>query len=543
MIALSLGSSLLAQPASAHAAAAPTISKAISSAYKGTTSTLFKYTVQTSTNATKLCLKFTTNGKNYCIDNKGTKTTLNWDKAVKVSVTDNKSIRTWIIEKDKFSVGTWTLSAIAYNGTKQSKKKTFPKKINITKPVTKPTISSAISSTYKGTTSTLFKYTVETSTNATKLCFKFDNGSCHWVYDNKTLSPKKWGGIANATVSTKGSKKTWTIKDDKFKSAKAWKLTVIGYSKDGAASPTKSFPDKITITKPGTNPTTKSWKYKVSADVNVHSGPGTGYSVKSTAKKDSTQEFDCYLPGTWVRGGTNGGNDVWGHLKNGGYIADYFIAVGGKTLKEVGLPKCKTTPAAAPGGSFKHYGSDDKSTLEKDIKACDTWGKKETGVRVCASDHGSYTKDPKPKEIYAVTGYDANFLVYKDKKLVAVFTQASTLPDNPKNKETNKPNYPPVTKDGEYLLTHFTDNYNKSNTPAYIVGSYPKVPVLRWNGKKWESSTAVHGAILLHYGGYKGQNTVSSTGCLNVYTSYMKAFADTVGKKEAKIKIVRDTPA
>ena len=79
--------------------------------------------------------------------------------------------------------------------------------------------------------------------------------------------------------------------------------------------------------------------YPVSAGVNVRSGPGTSYSV--VAVVSGSQSFNCYLNGTSINGDT-----VWGHLSNGlGYISDWYILAGGKTLAQLGVPLCGTTPA------------------------------------------------------------------------------------------------------------------------------------------------------------------------------------------------------
>lgn len=87
-------------------------------------------------------------------------------------------------------------------------------------------------------------------------------------------------------------------------------------------------------------PPVNTWTYPVKETVNIRSGPGTGYGVVGTAASGSTQTFNCYLTGTSV-----GGDTVWGHLSNGkGYISDYYIKIGGKTLASVGAPKCNPEP-------------------------------------------------------------------------------------------------------------------------------------------------------------------------------------------------------
>ena len=99
----------------------------------------------------------------------------------------------------------------------------------------------------------------------------------------------------------------------------------------------------FTVAAPTSNAASQ-WTYAVSAGVNIRSGPGTDYSVVGSAAKGSAQTFDCYLTGTSVYGDT-----VWGHLKYGkGFIADFYISIGGRTLAQVGVPKC-TDPLPKAG--------------------------------------------------------------------------------------------------------------------------------------------------------------------------------------------------
>ena len=96
--------------------------------------------------------------------------------------------------------------------------------------------------------------------------------------------------------------------------------------------------------------------YKVTAAANIRSGPGTGYSSLGTAQAGLWYLFDCYALGTSVFG-----NNVWGHLQNGGYIADYYISLGssGKTLKSIGMPQCNSSGqpsgTTAPGWGHGIY--------------------------------------------------------------------------------------------------------------------------------------------------------------------------------------------
>ena len=78
------------------------------------------------------------------------------------------------------------------------------------------------------------------------------------------------------------------------------------------------------------------WTYSVSDNVNVRSGPSTSDTLVTTLTKGASYTFDCYATGTSVNG-----DNIWGHLKDGrGYVADWYINVGGKTLAQAGLPVC-----------------------------------------------------------------------------------------------------------------------------------------------------------------------------------------------------------
>ena len=83
--------------------------------------------------------------------------------------------------------------------------------------------------------------------------------------------------------------------------------------------------------------------YPLIGAVAVYAGPGTSYKIVDSYS--GSQTFNCYLNGTSV-----GGDVVWGHLNNGrGYIADYYINEGGKTLAQNGLKLCTTaTPSPTP---------------------------------------------------------------------------------------------------------------------------------------------------------------------------------------------------
>ena len=86
--------------------------------------------------------------------------------------------------------------------------------------------------------------------------------------------------------------------------------------------------------------------YPVSATVNIRSTANSTIStnIVGTAAAWTYQTFNCYVTGTSV-----GGDNVWGHLSNGkGYISDYYISAGGKTLAQLGLNACAPTTTTPP---------------------------------------------------------------------------------------------------------------------------------------------------------------------------------------------------
>ncbi|MCL2471446.1 MAG: NlpC/P60 family protein [Propionibacteriaceae bacterium] len=102
---------------------------------------------------------------------------------------------------------------------------------------------------------------------------------------------------------------------------------------------------------PAPAPQPSSWTYSMLASVNVRSGPGTGYGIVGSVGSGSQQSFNCYSSGAYV-----GSDPVWGHLSNGaGYVSDYYISLGGKTLAQMGVPVCggssTTTTTPAPSGN------------------------------------------------------------------------------------------------------------------------------------------------------------------------------------------------
>ena len=189
------------------------------------------------------------------------------------------------------------------------------------------------------------------------------------------------------------------------------------------------------------------------------------------------------------------------------------------------------------------------SYIDKDIAASKAWG---TGavyntlgfdtaylkgsVRVYVAEHGNYNA--------STTGYSANYLVYKDYKLTAIFTEGSSLPDNPKSTRGNDGMYPCVPKDGEYSMKFQGLNRTASTPgPWYKIGMPNAMPCQRWNGTGFVSSTSTAGNIELHYGGAKSSTSTWSTGCLNLKQN--QTFYNIVGQTDnvtGTIKLVRDVP-
>ena len=230
-------------------------------------------------------------------------------------------------------------------------------------------------------------------------------------------------------------------------------------------------------------------------------------------------------------------NKNWSLLGNSLNAGNRTITI--TAYPSIGWQVTKTLSISVTQPSYQIYGGSN-IYLASDIAASTTWGTESYGVRVYAAEHGNYAAQP--------TGYNANFLVYKDKNLVAVFTKCSTLPDNSKSTRGNDNMYPAVVKDNEYSLK-FASTYRNSDTPGpyykvryYEYGLEKDVPCLRWNGYYYGNSTSKIGNIELHYSGDKTSYTYWSTGCLNIYKDN-QAFYDHVGTTQSGvIKIVRDTP-
>jgi len=125
--------------------------------------------------------------------------------------------------------------------------------------------------------------------------------------------------------------------DATFKSPVTGTQSVCATAMDIGGSSNKSLGCK-TVTVAGSTPNT----YDVSATT-VYAGPNKYYNSNGSIPAGS-YAFDCYNYGGIMGNNTN---NVWGHLANGkGYVPDYYIKLGGKTLAQLEtLPRCTEKPA------------------------------------------------------------------------------------------------------------------------------------------------------------------------------------------------------
>jgi len=211
------------------------------------------------------------------------------------------------------------------------------------------------------------------------------------------------------------------------------------------------------------------------------------------------------------------------------------------------LPCAENTQAA----SYTLVGASN-SYIARDIADSAEWGTAAGGIRVYASEHGTYNTTK--------TGYNANLLIYDNKVLVAVFSECSTLPDAPKDYNSNsseppRTDYSAIINEGEYVLTYWGSNRKGTQGPFYKVstlsGSYD-IPCIRYNGSGSFVSSYANG-IEVHAAAATKSSTAESAwsiGCVNIRTALysggyanMTKFANFVGTGTARMKIVRDVSA
>jgi len=175
------------------------------------------------------------------------------------------------------------------------------------------------------------------------------------------------------------------------------------------------------------------------------------------------------------------------------------------------------------------------------------WGTAAMGVRIYASEHGSYNVDQ--------AGYNANFLIYKDKKLVGICTECSTIPDVPKTlAKPNQDKYPAIINEGEYTVTYEGANRNDYAGPYYRTNASK---CMRWSpaSNSFSEGNSCSG-ILIHSGGVnRNSSNQWSTGCLTIKTTVASSqksnkdnsanhpsttgFYNLVGESSCKLKVVR----
>ncbi|WP_431990558.1 SH3 domain-containing protein [Streptomyces albogriseolus] len=61
--------------------------------------------------------------------------------------------------------------------------------------------------------------------------------------------------------------------------------------------------------------------------LNVRSGPGTGYSIVRVLSEGAWVRINCQTPGTWVTG-PYGTSNIWGNIGSGQYVSDAYIRTG-----------------------------------------------------------------------------------------------------------------------------------------------------------------------------------------------------------------------
>ncbi|WP_315904277.1 peptidase [Streptomyces sp. ASQP_92] len=62
-------------------------------------------------------------------------------------------------------------------------------------------------------------------------------------------------------------------------------------------------------------------------ELNVRSGPGTGYSIVDVLPVGATVPINCQTPGTTVTG-PYGTSNIWDNIGNGRFVADAYVKTG-----------------------------------------------------------------------------------------------------------------------------------------------------------------------------------------------------------------------
>ncbi|MCL2471705.1 MAG: hypothetical protein FWF25_08215 [Propionibacteriaceae bacterium] len=109
-----------------------------------------------------------------------------------------------------------------------------------------------------------------------------------------------------------------------------------------------------------------------SPGLTVHTGPGSNYAALSTIPKGKTVSVDCWIDSTSVYGDTVWGRVTWG--TGYGYVADYWLDLQGKTLKQTTLLQCPWKGVLGTGylDSLSAHGSGNSRYLTVTGWAADT---------------------------------------------------------------------------------------------------------------------------------------------------------------------------
>ncbi|MEV6554011.1 peptidase [Streptomyces sp. NPDC051597] len=73
--------------------------------------------------------------------------------------------------------------------------------------------------------------------------------------------------------------------------------------------------------------TTKRYPVAPGVQLNVRSGPGTGYPVVKVLPTGVSVPINCQCPGTTVAG-PYGTSNIWDNIANGQYVSDAYVRTG-----------------------------------------------------------------------------------------------------------------------------------------------------------------------------------------------------------------------
>ncbi|KES03703.1 hypothetical protein BU52_29295 [Streptomyces toyocaensis] len=90
---------------------------------------------------------------------------------------------------------------------------------------------------------------------------------------------------------------------------------------------TASGDEKATTENITTAAATASYPVAPGYQLNVRSGPGTGYPVVRVLTEGAWVSIRCQTPGTWVSG-PYGTSNIWDNIGNGQYVSDAYVRTG-----------------------------------------------------------------------------------------------------------------------------------------------------------------------------------------------------------------------